>query len=57
MYLNEVNLTPEGKIAREGKQAEAIADHADTAAATAEDIAVKQNEILAALRHAGIIAS
>lgn len=56
-YLNDVHLTQGGKITAGGSQSGAIADHADPATATATDIATKQNEILAALRSLGIIAS
>lgn len=56
MYVNELNIVPSGKITEDGKQAAAIANHADTATATAPQIATKQNEILAALRGVGIIA-
>lgn len=45
-----------GKITEDGTQASAISDHADTSAATAEEVAEKQNDILAALRGVGIIA-
>lgn len=56
MYVNELNITPNGKITKDGKQAPAIANHADPATATAAAIATKQNEILNALRGVGIIA-
>lgn len=56
MYVNELNIVPGGKITDDGKQAAAIANHADTATATATQIAIKQNAILAALRGVGIIA-
>jgi len=55
-YLNGIDLTPGSKITADGKQAAAIADHPDPAAATVEDVATKQNQILAALRAVGIIA-
>ncbi|WP_257985202.1 hypothetical protein [Bacillus sp. T33-2] len=57
MYVNEINLTPGGKITKDGVQSQAIANHGDPATATAAQIATKQNEILAALRKVGIIAS
>jgi hypothetical protein len=57
MYVNEINLTPGAKITKDGKQATAIADHADPATASSTDIATKQNEILAVLRSLGIIAT
>lgn len=50
-------MTPGGKITNDGEQAAAITDHADPATATTAEIAAKQNEILAALRGVGIIAS
>lgn len=55
-YVNDMHLTPGAKITKNGVQAVAIADHADTATATAAQIATKQNAILAALRGVGIIA-
>lgn len=57
MYVNQLNLTPGAKITKDGKQAAAIANHVDTATATAAQIATKQNAILTALRSVGIIAS
>lgn len=54
-YLNNVHLTPGGKITADGKQGAPIADHVDPATATATDIATKQNQILAVLRDLGII--
>lgn len=56
-YFNDLHLTPGGSITADGKQSEVIEDHADPATATAEQIATKQNEILAALRAVGIIKS
>ncbi|WP_018934563.1 hypothetical protein [Gracilibacillus lacisalsi] len=56
-YFNDIHLTTGGSITADGKQAEPIEDHADPSSATAEDIAAKQNEILAALRAVGIIQS
>ncbi|MDQ0414230.1 hypothetical protein [Mesobacillus stamsii] len=53
----ELNIAAGGKITANGTQASAITDHVDTATATSTDIAAKQNQILAALRGAGIIAS
>lgn len=53
----ELNILPGGKVTADGTQASAIADHVDPATATSTDIATKQNQILAALRGAGIIAS
>lgn len=55
-FLNEVHITPGGKITNDGEQAKAIANHADPATATAVEIATKQNQILEALRGVGIIA-
>ncbi|MBA4544368.1 hypothetical protein H1164_16090 [Thermoactinomyces daqus] len=57
MYLNQIDLTPGGKITADGKQADAIADHPDPETATTTEIATKQNQILAVLRSLGIIAS
>jgi hypothetical protein len=56
-YLNEVHLTPGGKITDNGLQAAAIADHADPSTASSTEIATKQNEILAVLRSIGVIKS
>lgn len=53
----EINMQQAGKMTANGKQAAAIVSHADPAAATSEEIASKQNEILAALRGVGIIPS
>lgn len=53
---DRIDIYPGGKITNAGVQAAAIDDHVDTATATAEDVAIKQNEILAALRGVGIIA-
>lgn len=53
----ELNILSGGKVLANGTQAAAIDDHADPATATSTDIATKQNQILAALRGAGIIAS
>lgn len=53
----ELDIPTGGKITANGVQAAAIANHADPATATAADIATKQNQILAALRGAGIIAT
>jgi hypothetical protein len=53
----EINMRPAGKQTANGKQAEAIVSHADPKTATSEEIANKQNEILAALRGVGIIPS
>jgi hypothetical protein len=50
-------LNPVAGAAREGRQAEAVADIATPASATAEDCAEKLNELLAALRAAGVLAS
>jgi hypothetical protein len=50
-------LNPGAGAAREGTQAEAVADIADPATATTADIANKVNELLAALRAAGLLAS
>jgi glutamate-1-semialdehyde aminotransferase len=52
----ELDIVTGGKITANGVQAAAIASHADPATATSTDIATKQNQILAALRGAGIIA-
>jgi hypothetical protein len=52
----DLNILPNGKVLADGVQAVAIADHVDPATATSTEIATKQNEILAALRGAGIIA-
>jgi hypothetical protein len=52
----ELNIKAGAKILADGTQAAAIADHPDPATATTEDVATKQNQILAALRGAGIIA-
>lgn len=57
MYVNQLNITEGGKITNNGAQSAPIANHVDPATATAADIAAKQNEILAALRGVGIIAS
>ena len=51
----EINING-GEITSEGTQAGAIADHGDPSSASNEDIATKQNSILAALRGVGIIA-
>lgn len=54
----ELNLLDgAGAVVASGTPAAAIADHADPATATAEEIATKQNTILAALRTFGIVAS
>jgi hypothetical protein len=53
----DLNILPGGKVLAGGAQAAAIADHVDPATATSTEIATKQNEILAALRGAGIVAS
>jgi hypothetical protein len=53
----DINVVAGAKVLADGTQATAIADHADTTTATTEEIATKQNAILAALRGAGIIAS
>ncbi|WP_432137648.1 hypothetical protein [Streptomyces sp. bgisy154] len=50
-------LNPAAGAAREGEQAGAVADIVDPATATAEDCANKVNELLAALRTAGLLAS
>lgn len=50
-------LDPEEGAARETQQVAAVADIADPATASAEDVANKINELLAALRTAGILAS
>jgi hypothetical protein len=52
----ELNILPGGKVTADGTQALAIANHVDPATASSTDIATKQNQILAALRGAGIIA-
>lgn len=52
----ELNING-GTLTSDGTQASAIADHATPASATNEEIATKQNAILAALRGVGIIAS
>lgn len=58
MYENkgELNING-GTITSAGTQAAAIDDHVDPATATTEEVATKQNTILAALRGVGIIAS
>jgi hypothetical protein len=53
----ELEIKTGGKITANGTQAAAIADHVDPATATSTDIATKQNQILAALRGAGIIST
>lgn len=53
----EINILSGAKVLADGTQAAAIADHTDPATATTEEIATKQNQILAALRAVGIIAS
>lgn len=53
----ELDIKTGGKITANGIQAAAIADHADPATATTTDIATKQNQILVALRGAGIISN
>jgi hypothetical protein len=53
----EIEIKTGGKITANGTQAGAITDHVDPATASSTDIATKQNQILAALRGAGIIAS
>jgi hypothetical protein len=54
---DELKIVTGAKITADGDQAVAIANHDDTDTATAAEIAVKQNAILAALRGVGIIAS
>jgi hypothetical protein len=53
----ELDIKSGGKITADGVQAVAIADHVDPATATTTEVATKQNQILAALRGAGIIAN
>lgn len=50
-------LNPGAGAAREGKQAAAVANIATPASATAQQCAEKLNELLAALRAAGLLAS
>ena len=53
---DRIDIYPGGAITNAGVQAAAIADHVNPALATVEEIAIKQNAILAALRGVGIIA-
>lgn len=50
-------LDPSEGAAREGSQAAAVADIADPATASAADVANKINELLAAMRAAGQLAT
>ncbi|WP_277679551.1 hypothetical protein [Gracilibacillus dipsosauri] len=54
-YFNDIHITKGGSITSDGLQAGPIENHVDPAIATAEEIATKQNEILAALRAVGIV--